>query len=451
MNEGILKFLTELIAFKSVSSDKNQAENSRKAAEFIKSYLEVLGTNVKLIENVVKGKNPLIFGKLGEDTAKKTILFYSHYDVQPAEKEDGWDTEPFELIEKDGYLYGRGTDDDKGPIAATIYAIKELLDEKKDLPVNIRFLYEGEEESGSEGFEEAVTNNKDFFGHIDGILILDTSWFTDNHPSLDYGFRGISYLAVEITGPKQDQHSGMVGGTIQEPMTDLVSILSKLIDQNGKVLVKGFYDKVNPLTDEERKLYGNLEFSLDEYKQSLGVERVLVEDPIQTLMNRWRYPCLSIHGIEKAFSGVGAKTVVPGTVVGKVSMRLVPNQDPQEIAKLFEDYVSKIFAEINSPNTLKVSSLGNGDWWYGDVTNFLFKAGKSALQEYWKIDPSFARSGGSIPIIPFMEKIFEAPAMGLGIGQPSDGAHSQNEHLRIENLIGGKEVIKLTLKNISSQ
>ena len=298
MNEGILKFLTELIAFKSVSSDKNQAENSRKAAEFIKSYLEVLGTNVKLIENEVKGKNPLIFGKLGEDTAKKTILFYSHYDVQPAEKEDGWDTEPFELTEKDGYLYGRGTDDDKGPIAATIYAIKELLDEDKDLPVNIRFLYEGEEESGSEGFEEAVTKNKDFFGHVDGILILDTSWFTDNHPSLDYGFRGISYLAVEITGPKQDQHSGMVGGTIQEPMTDLVFILSKLIDQTGKVLIKGFYDKVNPLTDEERILYENLEFSLDEYKQSLGVERVLVEDSIQTLMQH-----IILMGIFRIFSG----------------------------------------------------------------------------------------------------------------------------------------------------
>ncbi len=452
MNEDILDFLKQLIAFKSVSSDKKQAESSRQTAEFIKSKLKDIGIQADIIENEKEGTNPLVFGKLGTDSDKKTILFYSHYDVQPAEISDGWDTDPFNMTEKnDGYVYGRGTDDDKGPIAATIFAIKELKKENEELPVNLRILYEGEEESSSGGFEETVLKNRDYFGKVDGIMILDTSWFTDEQPSLDYGFRGITYLGVEIEGPSSDQHSGMVGGTIREPLIDLIYLMSKFVDLNGKVLVDGFYDKVKPLTEEETKLYENLDFSLQEYKDSIGISKVLTEDSTQTLMNMWRNPCLSIHGVEGAFSGSGAKTVVPGKVIGKVSMRLVPDQVPDEITKLFTTHAKAEFKKLNSPNHLTITPLGSGDWWFGNVNNFLFKAGKIALNEYWEINPSFARSGGSIPIIPFMEKTFKAPAIGIGVGQPSDGAHGQNERIRITNLIGGKEVIKIMLKNVGEQ
>ncbi|MHA2096110.1 MAG: M20/M25/M40 family metallo-hydrolase, partial [Candidatus Hodarchaeales archaeon] len=396
--------------------------------------------------------NPFVFGKLGQDPNKKTILFYSHYDVQPAEIADGWDTDPFALIQKeDGYIYGRGTDDDKGPIAATIFAIKELLEENADLPVNIRILYEGEEESSSGGFEETVLKHKDFFGKVDGIMILDTSWFTDKQPSLDYGFRGITYLGVEIEGPSSDQHSGMVGGTIREPLIDLIYLMSRFVDLEGKVKVDGFYDKVKPLTEEEAQLYENLDFSLQEYKDSIGISKVLNEDSTTTLMNMWRNPCLSIHGIEGAFSGSGGKTVVPGKVIGKISMRLVPDQEPEEITNLFTKFAQAEFEKLHSPNKLTISPLGSGDWWLGDVNNFLFSAGKIALKQYWKVDPSFARSGGSIPIVPFLEKTFSAPAIGIGVGQPSDGAHGQNERIRIKNLVGGKDVIKLMLKNFDDK
>ena len=452
MNDDILDFLRQLIAYKSVSSDINQAENSRKTAEYIKSSLEIIGVHTDLMENETKDKNPLVFGKLGDDPTKKTILFYSHYDVQPAEIADGWDTDPFILTEKeDGYVYGRGTDDDKGPIAATIFAIKELVKDHGNLPVNLRILYEGEEESSSGGFEETVLKNKKYFGKVDGIMILDTSWFTDGQPSLDYGFRGISYLGVEIEGPSSDQHSGMVGGTIREPLIDLIYLMSRFVNLEGKVLVDGFYDKVKPLTDEETKLYENLDFSLQEYKDSIGISRVLVEDSTTTLMNMWRNPCLSIHGIEGAFSGSGGKTVVPGKVIGKVSMRLVPDQEPEEITNLFVKFAEAEFKKLHSPNQLTINPLGSGDWWLGNINNFLFTSGKVALSQYWKIEPSFARSGGSIPIIPFMESTFNAPAIGIGIGQPSDGAHGQNERIRIKNLVGGKEVIKLMLTNIAEQ
>lgn len=448
MEEELIDFLGKLISFKSISADKQMADESRKTAEFIEKHLRELGADIKIVQNEVPDKNPLIFAKIGNDPNKKTLIFYSHYDVQPAHIDDGWATEPFVMTKKDdGYLYARGTNDDKGPITATYFAVKELLDEG-ELPVNVGFLYEGEEESGSGGFEETVMANKDFFGKVDGIMILDTSWFTDKTPSMDYGFRGIVYLAIKIIGPKADQHSGLVGGTIREPMTDLMYLMSRLIDLDGNILIDGFHDSVRELTDDERKLYDNIEYNLDDYKQFLGLDKLISDDAKDVLMRGWRYPSLSIHGVQGAFHGPGGKTVVPGTVIGKVSVRIVPDQQPKEIEELFIKFVEKEFTKLNSTNRVEVESFGAGDWWIGDVDNFLYKAGAIAIEEYWGMVPAFARSGGSIPIIPFMEKTFFAPAIGLGVGQSTDGAHSQNERLRIKNLIGGKEVIKKILQKI---
>ncbi len=449
MTEEMIDFLAKLVAIPSISADREMAGESLKTANFIKDNLEKLGAEVKLVDNLMKDKNPLILARLGNDPAKKTIICYSHYDVQPASKDDGWDTEPFEMtVKDDGYMYGRGTNDDKGPITALYFALKELL-EVGELPVNIGFLYEGEEESSSGGFEETVEANLDFYGDVDGIIVLDTSWFGTETPSMDYGFRGIVYVTIKITGPNADQHSGLVGGTIREPMTDLSYLFTKLIDLEGKILIDGFYDNVKEMSDAEAALYENVEFDMDAHKKFLGVDRMISDDPKKVLMNGWRNPCLSIHGVQGAFYGPGAKTVVPGTVIGKVSVRIVPDQQPAEIADKFVKYIQSEFDKLNSPNKLIVESIGEGDWWYGDVDNFLFKAGDRAILEYWKIKPSYARSGGSIPIIPFMEKIFKAPAIGLGVGQSTDGAHSQNERLRIKNLLGAKEVLKLMLQEIA--
>lgn len=448
MEKEVIAYLKELVDLPSISSDKAYAADTMKVAETIKGRLEALGAEVKIVPNEMEGKNPLLLGKLGADPSKKRILVYSHMDVQPAALEDGWTRPPFELTEDEDYVYGRGVSDDKGPIVATHYAIKQLLDThgQENLPINIAFCYEGEEESSSGGFEETVSKHKDYFEKIDGMLILDTAWFRDEKPSLDYGLRGMSYNAIEISGPNKDQHSGLVGGSIQEPMTDLAHIFSKLITPDGKILIDGFYDDVLELSEEEDKLYEDLNFDLEGYKTYLGMDRVLLDDPKTTLQNMWRNPSLSIHGIEGAFSGPGGKTVVPAKVTGKVSMRLVPNQEPAKIAELFKAYVEKEFANLNSANKLEVKNLGNGDWWLGDITNYLFEASKKAIIEYWGVEPDYARVGGSIPIIPFMENLFGAPALGVGVGQTSDGQHSQNERLRKKNLFGAIQVIAKTFE-----
>ena len=447
MSEEMKNYLKKLISIPSVSSDPGKKQDCLKTADLVLSKLKELGADAKLVSNAVKGRNPLIFGKFGSDSTKKTIMFYCHYDVQPALNEDGWSTEPFTVVEQDGYLYGRGTSDDKGPIVVVNQAIKELQ-QSGNLPVNVCWLYEGEEESGSSGFEETVAKEYKYFPKIDGLMVCDTAWFGDRVPSMDYGFRGLCGASIEISGPDKDQHSGQFGGAFREPMVDLVNLLSRLISLDGKILVEGVYDSVKPLTDEEKKLYDNIEFNIKEFKQSIGyTTKWQNEDPKSLLMNLWRNPSLSIHGIEGAFFGPGSKTVIPAKVIGKASIRLVPDQKAEEISKLFEKYLTKEFAKLKSPNKLAVRTFF-GDWWYGDINNFLFKANTKAIREYWKMEPAYVRSGGSIPIIPFMEKLFKTPAIGISTGQSSDGAHSQNERLRIENFEGSKEVIKLMLQEI---
>ena len=446
MSQEMKEYLEKLIAIQSISSDPSKKEFSLKTADFVASKLQELGAETKIVPNAISGKNPLIYAKLVTNPNKKTILFYSHYDVQPALKDDGWDTEPFTVFEKDGYYYGRGVSDDKGPIVIVYQAIKELQ-KSGDLPVNICWLYEGEEESGSGGFKDTVAKDYSFFPKIDGLMICDTVWFGKETPSMDYGFRGLVYSIFEIDGPEKDVHSG-AGGLFREPMVDLVYLLSKLVSLDGKILVDGIYDSVKPVTDEEEALYENVEFDVEEFKKSLGYEKLNNEEPKSMLMNFWRYPSLSIHGVEGAFYGPGAKTVIPAKVKGKVSIRIVPDQKPGEIAKLLEQYAQKEFAKLNSPNKLTVHTLITGDWWYGDLNNFLFKANTKAIKEYWKMEPSYVRSGGTLPIIPFMESTFNAPAIGIATGQITDGPHSQNERIRIKNFEGSKEVIKLILQEV---
>jgi acetylornithine deacetylase/succinyl-diaminopimelate desuccinylase-like protein len=448
VTEPIIEYLRKLVSMPSVSADPDRRSDAFETATFIQNDMNEMGMDTLLVSNEVQGLNPLILARLGDDPSKQTLAIYSHYDVQPASKEDGWDTEPFVLTEKDGYLYGRGASDDKSGIATALTAIKEILNEG-ELPINFRFIYEGEEESASGGFEETLIKHRDWLGNIDGILILDTGWFGDNVPAMDYGFRGIAYMGIEIKGPVKDVHSGS-GGTFREPLTDLIKIMADLIDDNGKATIEGFYDKVRPVTEEENQLYENIEFSPEEYQETLGLKKLDSYDKKEVLMNTWRHPSISLHGIEGAFSGKGGKTVIPAKVTGKISMRLVPDQDPKEIAKLFTIHIQKLFAKQNSPNDLKVHSLGTGDWWYGDPDNSLFDAGKKVLKEYWNIEPSLVRSGGSIPIVPFMEKTLNSPTVSIGIGQDSDGAHSQNERIRIKNLIGGKEVLKMYFQTLGA-
>ncbi|MHA2250548.1 MAG: M20/M25/M40 family metallo-hydrolase [Candidatus Kariarchaeaceae archaeon] len=445
----LIDTLREFVSLQSISSDPTKGEDSVKTAEYLISKLKDLGVETRLARNKTEGKNPLVLGRLDVNSSKPTLTLYGHYDVQPASVEDGWQSEPFDLQEKDGYLYGRGATDDKGPITATLFAVKELLAEG-ELPINIRFIYEGEEESGSEGFEETVLANNDWFVDTDGIMVMDNYWLGEHRPCVTYGLRGMTYVTIELSGPSQDLHSGVEGGVIREPLFDLIQILSKLSSKDGKALIDGFYDKVLPLGSTEESLYDAIEYDLVRYREALGVKALQFDNVKKVLLHKWRYPTISIHGIEGAFSGPGGKTVIPSRVTGKVSMRLVPDQDPKEIGELCKKQVEEIFAQLESPNTLSVEAISTGDWWVGNPDNFLFKAADQAIFDVWKQKPMYTREGGSIPIVPFMEKTFDAPAMLLSIGQSTDQAHSQNERIRIENLVNGKEVLKTMFRLIGS-
>ncbi len=441
-----IDFLTEFVSMKSISSDPAMRETSHNTASFLMQQLLTLGADAEIIHQ--DAGNPAVIAKLGEEEDVKTILIYGHYDVQPASKEDGWDTEPFELTEKDGFLYGRGVTDDKGPISSALFAVKEMMEDGQ-FPVNLRFIYEGMEESGSVGFEDIVSANLDFFGKVDGVVVIDNYWLGTDRPCLTYGLRGMAYMMIEVSGPKQDLHSGIEGGTTREPMTDLINLMGKLQATDGMPMISRFGDDIRPITPEEAALYEDIEFTLEEYKSALGVSALNSDDAKTLLMKKWRYPTFSIHGIEGAFSGPGSKTVIPGKVTGKISMRLVPDQDPKTIIELVKEQIHTNWSVLNSPNKLEVSGF-SGDWWLGDPSNYLFVAADNAIQEVWNQKPMYTREGGSIPIVPFMEKVFDAPAMMLAIGQSTDSAHSQNEKIRILNLINGKEVIKHMLLNLGN-
>ena len=320
-------------------------------------------------------------GELGHDPNKKTLLVYGHLDVQPAAKEDGWDTEPFVLTEKDGKLYGRGATDDKGPVLGWIHALQAFEECCIDLPVNFKFCFEGMEESGSEGLDELLTARKDtkFMQEVDYCCISDNYWLGKQKPCLTYGLRGVCYFFIEVECADKDLHSGVFGGTVNEAMGDLIWMMNQLLDQDGKILVEGLMDSVAPLTKEEEAKYVNIDFDPEEYRSDIGAGQLRHgNDKIATLMARWRYPSLSLHGIQGAFADPGAKTVIPRKVVGKFSVRIVPNQTPEIVDKVVVDYCNKVWATRKSSNKMTAVMHHGGRCWLSDPDHPNYVAGSQA-------------------------------------------------------------------------
>jgi nonspecific dipeptidase len=325
--------------------------------DWTKSHIDRLGGDSKLLPNPVGTEErplpPILLGEFMVDPKKKTVCVYGHLDVQPASKEDGWDTDPFVLTEKDGKLYGRGSTDDKGPALSWMWVIEAHQELGIELPVNIKIMYEGMEEYGSEGmFETIIEQAKPgkFLNDVDFFCISDNYWLGKSKPCLTYGLRGIAYFTLSVQGAEQDLHSGVLGGTVHEAMTDLVGLMGTLVDTSGKILVDGVMDDVKPVTAEEEALYDPIEFSVEDFKEENKIKSVsnklLHEDKKTLLMHRWRYPTLSMHGIEGAFHGGGAKTVIPAKVIGKFSLRLVPDQDPKRIESVVKAHIDREFAKV---------------------------------------------------------------------------------------------------------
>ncbi|KAJ6620730.1 hypothetical protein B0H10DRAFT_2020308 [Mycena sp. CBHHK59/15] len=428
--------LSKFISIPSVSCSPSHREDCRQAAIWLKKCLNQLGAKTSLLPTG-DGMNPLVLGTFsgttGKTKRKPRVLFYGHYDVISAPSE-GWDSEPFHMVGRSGYLYGRGATDNKGPILATACAVAQLL-ATRALGLDVVFLIEGEEECGSSGFDDAVRKHKDLIGHIDAILVSNSTWIAEDTPCITYGLRGVVHCSLEISSDLPDMHSGIEGGAVVEPLLDMVHLLATLTDGQQQVRIPGFYDRVRPQTDAEKELYKRL--------------ATITGRPASSLSSRWREPSLTVHSIE--ISGPKNATVIPGTIKSQVSLRIVPDQDLDTIAKSLCLHLETSFKGLKSPNKLKVGVEHTADWWLGKLDDPWFQALESAVQQEWGVEPLRIREGGSIPSVPFLEKEFGCHALHLPMGQSSDQAHLPNERISLDNLRRGKSVIVRFLLTIGEK
>ncbi|KAK6461605.1 hypothetical protein DFJ63DRAFT_186488 [Scheffersomyces coipomensis] len=442
--------LEKAIAIPSVSSDESLRPKVVEMAHFLVKELTSLGfEDIQLRElgiqpppviNKSLHLPPIVLGRYGNDSSKKTVLVYGHYDVQPALLEDGWNTEPFKMHhdEVKDILYGRGSTDDKGPVLGWLNVIQAHRELGWEFPVNLVVCFEGMEESGSLGLDALVAQEaKQYFKNVEQVTISDNYWLGTTKPVLTYGLRGCNYYQIIVEGPGADLHSGIFGGIIAEPMTDLVKVLSTLVDSSGAIQIPGIKEMIAPLTEKEDKLYDDIEFSVEELNAAAGSETALHDNKKDILKHRWRYPSLSIHGIEGAFSGAGAKTVIPAKVIGKFSIRTVPNIESAKLDQLVYKFINDQFKSLNSPNKFKVELIHDGAYWVSDPFNSSFQAASKATQDVWNVVPDFTREGGSIPITLTFEQELGVDVLLLPMGRGDDGAHSINEKLDVSNYING--------------
>jgi len=459
--ELYIQRLADSVAVQSVSAAPEKRGECVKMMEITAKQLkEQLGCQVELkdigMETLPNGEKiplpPVLLASLGNDPAKKTLCVYGHLDVQPAEKSDGWDTEPFVLTEKDGKLFGRGSTDDKGPVLCWFNCVEAYQKLGVEIPVNLKFIFEGMEESGSVGLDDLVMGLKDtFLKGTDYVCISDNYWLGKKKPCITYGLRGLTYYSLSVECCGKDLHSGIYGGNVYEAMNDLVYLMSQLADVNGNILIPGVCDTVKPVTPEELKTYDAIDFDVEEYKKDIGLtaeSKLLKDTKEELLMNRWRFPSLSIHGIEGAFSGPGAKTVIPRKVIGKFSIRLVPDQEPEEVKKHVETYINELHLKRGSPNKLKLSLEHTGKPWVSDFNNANYLAGRKAVKKVFGVEPDLTREGGSIPFTLTFQNATGCNVMLLPVGACDDGAHSQNEKFDKINYMNGIKVMAAYMQEL---
>ncbi|KAJ3029991.1 UNVERIFIED_CONTAM: hypothetical protein HDU68_010454 [Siphonaria sp. JEL0065] len=453
--------LGQAIAIPSISGDASHRPDVIRMGAWLKAELTRL--NFTDIEEHHPGKQllqgkeldlpPVVLATYGTSASKPTVLVYGHYDVQPALKEDGWKYEPFTMVveEETGRIYGRGSTDDKAPIISWLWVVEAYQKLGRELPVNLKVCFEGMEESGSEGLDDIIFKEADrYFKNVDCVCISDNYWLGTKKPCITYGLRGVSYFMLEVNGPAKDLHSGVFGGTVHEPMTDLIHIMSSLVTPSGKIQIPGIYDDVAPVTDSENALYSSLDFTLKDIHNATESETTIHESVRDTLMHRWRFPSLSLHGIEGAFYAPGAKTVIPAKVIGKFSIRSVPNQTPEKIAELVKAHVESEFKKLKSRNTIKFEAPQGGKCWVADVNNWNFVAARNAVEKVFKTSPDLTREGGSIPVTLTFQEALNKSVLLLPMGRSDDGAHSTNEKIDTFNYIEGIKLLATYLEEVAA-
>ncbi len=432
--------LIQLLKIPSISADTAYSQDVLNTADVIMKALTDAGCdNVELCETP---GYPIVYGEKIIDPKLPTVLVYGHYDVQPADPIDLWDSPPFEPVIKntdihpEGAIFARGACDDKGQMYMHVKAL-EYMTSTGNLPCNVKFMIEGEEEVGSESLAWFVPRNVDKLAN-DVILISDTGMIANDIPSITTGLRGLSYVEVEVTGPNRDLHSGLYGGAVANPINILTKMISSLHDDDNHITIPGFYDNVEELSKEEREEMAKAPFSLKAYKDALAINDVYGERGYSTNERNSIRPTLDVNGIWGGYTGEGAKTVIPSKAYAKISMRLVPNQDWEDITELFKNHFESI-----APNgvTVKVTPHHGGQGYVTPINNIAYQAASKAYEETFDVTPIPQRSGGSIPIVSLFEKELKSKTILMGFGLNSDAIHSPNEHFGVWNYLKGIETI----------
>ena len=443
MRENHLEDYFSFLRFPSVSTDNRFASNVRECAEWVSQKLAAIGLESKVVSTA---GHPIVWARNEHRPGRRTVLIYGHYDVQPPDPLELWDSPPFEPVLKEGYVFARGATDNKGQILSHIIGIQETMEQDHDLPVNLHLVIEGEEEIGSANLGPFLSQNRDAL-RSDVAVVSDTGMIARGVPTLSYGLRGVTALEVKVTGPKMDLHSGVFGGAVANPITALAQLLATLHDREGRVAIAGFYDRVKPLENWEREAWRKLPVDGDKLVlKETGVPELFGEAGYNSLERIWARPTAEINGIGGGYQGKGTKTVIASHAIAKLTFRLVPEQEGNEILKLAKTHLRK-----NLPKgvTLEMTNGHSGPWYLTDPHSAIGEAAQRALRKAFNANVALIREGGSIPIVSQFRSILGIETLLMGLALADCRAHSPNENFPLENLEGGIRLNKAILHELA--
>lgn len=444
MRDNYLEEYFTFLRFPSVSTDQKYADKVRDCASWVSQKLEKIGLESKVVPT--KG-HPIVWARNKHRSGRPTVLLYGHYDVQPPDPLELWESPPFEPVLKNGYVFARGATDNKGQIFAHILGLQETIEKNKDLPVNLNIVIEGEEEVGSQNLGKFLTDNKDAL-KCDVVLVSDTGMIAPKTPTISYGLRGVTALEIKVTGPKMDLHSGIFGGAVANPATALARMLGTLHDADGHIAVAGFYDDVVPLQDWEREMWKKLPIDAD--AEILGETKspaLFGEKGFSTLERIWARPTAEINGMGSGYQGPGTKTVLPSHAMAKLTFRLVPNQSGDKIVDLVKKHLQKT---LPPGVTAEMVSGHSGPWYLTDANSKFMKAAQKALKKAFNKDVALIREGGSIPIVSDFRSILGVETLLIGLALANCRAHSPNENFPLENLEAGIRMNQAVLEELAA-
>ena len=443
MRASHLEDFYSFLRFPSVSTDENCSEKLTECAHWVVEKLSGIGLRAELVPTP---GHPVVWARNQHREGRRAVLIYGHYDVQPPDPLELWDSPPFEPVLKNGYVFARGATDNKGQILSHILGVQETIEQRRELPVNLHFIIEGEEEIGSGSLGNFLHQNRDAL-KCDTVVVTDTGMIAPRTPTLSYGLRGVAALELKVTGPKMDLHSGIYGGAVANPATALAQLLATLHDREGRVAIAGFYDRVAPLEDWERKAWQKLPISPDkEMLRETGAPALFGEAGFSTLERIWARPTAEINGIGGGYQGRGTKTVLPSYAMAKLTFRLVPDQKAEEVITLAEKHLKE---NLPPGVTLEKTAGHHGPWYLTDPHNRFGQAAQRALQKAFNAEVALIREGGSIPIVSDFRNILGVETLLLGLALPGCRAHSPNENFPLENLDSGIRMNKAVLEELA--